>query len=140
MDTVLIIEDNAITRRSLRCLLEEQDEWNVAEACNGQDGLEKAVALCPDVIVLDFMMPDMNGLEAAACIKRINPRTPLILLTGYKSDSLERYAYEAGFSGVIEKGASARHLVQLVQILVKYGKSSTLIQQPALEKDTATCS
>lgn len=129
MSTILIIDDNAVVRQSLRHALEQTRDWSVAEASGGQEGVERARAIHPDLVVLDFVMPGMNGLEAAARIKRFDPYIPLIMVTAYKNDSLERHAYETGFSVVIAKDEIARRLIESVRILVRYGRKGNALRE-----------
>jgi CheY-like chemotaxis protein len=123
--TVLIADDHFNIREMLRHLFEQNQEWSVAEAANGQDAVEKVAQLRPDLVVLDFSMPVMNGLEAAVAIKRIRPRLPMILFTAYKDDFLEKQAYEKGFSVVVSKGEAANRLIDSARILLRYGTNTT---------------
>src|SRR5882724_4366688 len=80
--TVLIADDSASMRRSVRMLLEgRHTELKVREAIDGIDAIEKAKAFRPDLILLDLVMPRLNGAEAAAVLKNEMPETPVILFT-----------------------------------------------------------
>jgi len=82
--TVLIADDSASMRRSVRMLLEGRyTELKVREAIDGIDAIEKAKAFRPDLILLDLVMPRLNGAEAATILKEDMPETPVILFTMY---------------------------------------------------------
>lgn len=110
-------------RHTMRQLFEQHQHWNVAEAADGQEAVDKTARLRPDLVVLDFAMPGMNGLQAGDAIRRLNPRVPLILFTAYKDNSLEHQAFNRGFSVVLSKGESANRLIDSARVLVKYGKA-----------------
>jgi DNA-binding NarL/FixJ family response regulator len=81
---ILIVDDSTVLRNGLRSLLERHSGWLVCgEAVNGQDGLNKARELHPDIVVLDLSMPVMDGLEAAKHLSVISPCTPVVLFTNY---------------------------------------------------------
>lgn len=123
MNTILIVDDNALSRQSLRSVFEEHGDWRVAEAGDGKEGVLKAAELKPDLVVLDFAMPEMNGFEAATLMKRAAPQLPLILFTAYTDEFLEKQAYETGFSAVVTKRGSTRRLIEWVQALIKHRSS-----------------
>ena len=78
--TVLVVDDNAFVRHALCELFTSQADFDVCgEAENGQEGIQKAQEFHPDVIVMDFSMPVMNGIEAATALKRLMPAVPLII-------------------------------------------------------------
>jgi CheY-like chemotaxis protein len=75
---ILIVDDNPAVRRYLRGVLEQQDGWRVCdEVRNGEEAVERFRQNRPDVIVLDFQMPEMNGLDAARIITQLSPETPI---------------------------------------------------------------
>jgi chemotaxis response regulator CheB len=81
---ILIVDDNAAIRSLLRDALQREVGWRVCgEAENGQDAVEKAKRLRPDVIVLDLSMPVMNGLEAGRTLTEALPAVPLVLFTSF---------------------------------------------------------
>jgi len=114
--TILIADDNAAVRHSLRSCLEQHNDWQVCgEAENGKEAVEKVTALHPDVVILDFQMPVLNGLEAARQISIIAPNLPILMLTLYKSEQLWWEAQAAGIREVISKsdGGPKQLLVSL---------------------------
>src|SRR6202790_3259510 len=87
---VLIVDDHEAIRRELRRLFQSQPEFTVCgEAVDGVDAISKAQQLSPDLIILDFAMPEMNGLEAAIAIRYMMPDTALFLLTPYRDREFE---------------------------------------------------
>ena len=82
---ILIVDDSAVIRRAIRSFLQSRPGFEVCgEAADGIEALAKAEELKPDLIVLDFSMPKMNGLEAAAALQKIMPKVPIILYTFHK--------------------------------------------------------
>ena len=102
---ILLVDDSQLMRRCLRTLLEQQDRWKVCgEASNGQEAIERAQQAEPDVIVLDFQMPKMNGLDAAREIRRRSPKIPILMVTLHMSPQLEDQAKKIGIRGACDKG------------------------------------
>jgi len=101
---ILIVDDNVFIRRSLRSVLEAQDEWEVcAEASDGREAVAKFDREKFDVIVLDFQMPGMNGLDAAKQITQRSPSTPILMVTLHDSAQLAEEARKVGIRGVCPK-------------------------------------
>src|ERR1700675_4010262 len=101
---VLIVDDHEAVRRELRRLFQSQPEFTVCgEAVDGADAISKAEQLCPDLIILDLAMPEMNGLEAAGALRFIVPDAPLFLLPAYKNRELELAAFQSGIRAVFSK-------------------------------------
>lgn len=120
MKFILIVDDNPLVRRCLRDLLEQQSGWIVCgEAENGQDGIDKALQLHPDLILLDLVMPVMNGIEAARELKRVMPDTPLLMVTTYTNSHLTREALAVGVAAVAAKSDGATALVTDIQHLFR---------------------
>jgi two-component system, NarL family, nitrate/nitrite response regulator NarL len=92
------------------------------EAENGAQGLELAEQLQPNLIVLDFSMPVMNGLEAAPLFKKKFPETPIIMFTMFANDAFAKVAVAAGVTEVISKDQAASHLVPRVGSLLNSGR------------------
>jgi|SRR6185295_10995232 DNA-binding NarL/FixJ family response regulator len=116
---VLIVDDNEAIRRTLRYLFKENPEWTICgEATNGRDALEKAHELQPDLVILDFSMPVMNGLETATMLKKTSPRLPIVMLTAFKDRFLEQQAFNAGVSWVLSKTEDVSTVVDFARILL----------------------
>ena len=118
---ILIADDDVSIRRLLRRLLEEHSDWSVCgEATNGQEAIQQAEKLKPDVAVLDLAMPCMNGLEAARQISKITPSASLLLLTVQEvSSQLVQDARAAGFQGAVSKGTGAEVVTGIETLLGK---------------------
>jgi DNA-binding NarL/FixJ family response regulator len=118
MKSILIVDDSPLVRRTLRALLEQQSEWIVyGEAGNGRDGIDKAQQLHPDVIVLDLVMPVLNGIEASRVLKRLMPAIPLLMFTTFTDPYLKKEALAAGVNAVIAKSEGAITLISSIQAL-----------------------
>ena len=101
---VLIVDDNTIIRRSIRYCIEQNTDWEVCgEAENGRLAVEQVQQLQPDLVILDWQMPVMNGLEAAREIHRIAPSTTMLMLTLHDFGSLRQEAQAAGIREVLSK-------------------------------------
>jgi CheY-like chemotaxis protein len=101
---ILIADDSQTLRRALRGTLSKRGDWFVCgEAANGLQAVQLAAKLKPDVILLDFKMPIMNGLEAAREIMKNNPSTPIAMYTLDQSAQLEPEARKIGVNRVISK-------------------------------------
>jgi CheY-like chemotaxis protein len=103
--SVLLIDDNAYVRRALRNMFEAAG-FECTEFETGAAAIEKADQLKPDLIVLDFSMPVMNGLEAAPLLREKLPQTPIIMLTMFASRALEDIVLAAGVTILISKDRS----------------------------------
>jgi len=118
---ILIADDDGAIRRLLRRLIENHANWTVCgDAADGPEAVEKAAQLCPDIVVLDLAMPQMNGLQAAREISRNQPDLPLLLLTVQQvSKELTREAAHAGFKGAVSKNTGSE-VVRAIEILLKH--------------------
>jgi len=117
---ILIADDDPRIRQLIRRLLEEEKlEWKVCgEAVDGPDAVAKSVELFPDVVVLDLVMPQMNGLEAGREIIKRFPRMQMLLLTLQEiTPELARAAGKVGFQGAISKTTGA-NVVAGIQTLL----------------------
>jgi DNA-binding NarL/FixJ family response regulator len=115
---ILIVDDVPMVRAGLRMLLEMHKGWSVCgEAGDGQDAVEKALALNPDVVLLDVSMPHLNGLQAAQLIKRDRPDANIYFLTQYHSLEMARAAADAGARGYIAKVHIPTDLVPAIEAL-----------------------
>lgn len=133
---VLLSDDHPFVRRGLRTILESTDEYEVcAEAGDGDQTLDLAARLAPDVLILDISMPAPNGLEVAARLRESLPQTKILLITMHDSEEMLRAAAEAGVSGYLLKSDAEQLLIDALQS-VQEGRSfvspafdSTLVQQ-----------
>ena len=119
---ILIVDDNAIIRRSLRRILESVEGWKVCgEAADGQEGVDKARELGPDLIILDLSMPRLNGLEAARILSKTMPKVPLLMFSAHTGHIVEKEATAAGVSAVLSKTGDVDTLVRQAHILLGTG-------------------
>ena len=117
--SILIADDHELVRRGIRSLLEEEDGWVVtAEAENGRQAVEMALAGKPDVIVLDLGMPDLNGLEATRQILQKQPDARVLVLTVYEAEHVVQEVLEAGAKGYLLKSDAGRELTQAIKALL----------------------
>lgn len=109
---ILIVEDHNLLRQGLRSLVSNLPDFEVVgEARDGKEAIRQAVALTPDLVLMDLSMPGINGMEATAHIKRRLPQVRVLALTAYKTDEYVREALRAGADGYVLKDASYEELV-----------------------------
>ena len=115
----MIVDDQAVIRSMLREIFEPED-FDVSDATDGAEGVRKAQAEKPSLIILDLSMPLMNGLEAARELKVLMPDVPLLMFTNNAVGIVEKEARSAGISAVISKSdsdAMRRLLTQAKELL-----------------------
>jgi two-component system, chemotaxis family, chemotaxis protein CheY len=114
---ILIVDDSETTRRILRAIVQSR-EWTVCgEAVTGHDGIAKFKELSPDLVLIDLAMPDMNGLEAATSMTKVDAAIPLILFTVLDIPALAGPARKAGIAAVVSK-AQPWDLVSTIERVV----------------------
>jgi DNA-binding NarL/FixJ family response regulator len=113
---VLLVDDHAMVRRGMRDFLSLHDDIEVVgEAADGAAGVEQAKALQPDIVVMDLMMPNLDGIEATGRIKAALPDVEVIALTSFIEESRVVAAIEAGASGFLLKDAEADELAAAIR-------------------------
>ena len=118
---ILLADDHEVVRQGLRRLLEARPGWEICgEAGTGREAVEKASQLKPDVVVLDYSMPGLNGAEAARQIIQRVPRAEVLILTMHSSEDLIRGALEAGARAYVLKSDAGRDLISAVHALVEH--------------------
>jgi DNA-binding NarL/FixJ family response regulator len=116
---ILVADDHEMVRQGVRTVLERQAGWIVCgEASTGRDAVAKAVALQPDVVVLDISMPELNGLEVVRQIRRAVPAKVLILSV-HESDQIVTEVVEAGAHGYVLKVDAGNKLVRAVHTVLQ---------------------
>jgi two-component system chemotaxis response regulator CheY len=108
---ILIADDHAGVRTVLRSLFDKNGFEVCGEAVNGLDAIQKAQEFHPDLIVLDFCMPVMDGLEASRQLTRLMPDIPLMMFTSHVGRVMEEDARKAGIRRIIAKGESIQRLM-----------------------------
>lgn len=118
MIRILLVDDNPAVRRYLRAVLEQQESWRVSsEARNGVEALHNVLESQPDLIVLDYRMPDLNGVEVAKQISKMYPKIPILMVTLHLSRQLSDAAREAGIRGACAK-QDIGSVVEAVDVLL----------------------
>lgn len=121
MTRILIADDHDVVRSGLRAVLESQPGWKVvAEAADGKDAIGKAAATKPDVAVLDYMMPLINGLEATRHIRARLPKTEVLIFTIHEDEQLIAEVLNAGARGYVLKTDLSRQLLAAIQSLAEH--------------------
>jgi DNA-binding NarL/FixJ family response regulator len=116
---ILLADDHLIVRQGLKALLEREGFSVVAEVADGQEAIRSARERCPDVAVLDFGMPLLNGLGAAREILQACPRAKAILLTMHTEDHYVLEALQAGVKGYVVKTQAAADLIRAIHEVLR---------------------
>jgi DNA-binding NarL/FixJ family response regulator len=117
---ILIADDHDLIRRGVRALLTARSGWQVVgEACNGADAVQKAISLKPNVAILDFSMPELNGPGAAAQITEKVPETGVVVLTMHDSEQVMREVLQSGARGLVLKSDADRDLLDAVEAVAR---------------------
>ena len=111
---VLVVDDNPAMRRVLRGLLEDVGLEVAGEAADGLEGVTQAEALRPDVVLMDWRMPGLDGLAATAQIRTRLPQVQVVMFSAAESEGMARIAGQAGASAFVAKGASAQQVCAAV--------------------------
>ena len=113
--TVLIVDDHAVVRQGVRAFLEARTEFKVvAEADSGTSAVELVEQHIPDIVLMDLIMPEMDGVEATRRVKNISPRTQIVVLTSYHEDENIFPALEAGAISYILKDVDLDDLADAI--------------------------
>ena len=114
---VLIVDDHAMVRKGMKALLGEFDDFLVVgEASEGQKAVELVQNLKPDVVLLDLLMPVIDGIETTKQILAIQPDQRIIILTAYMGDDKITTALDAGAIGYLQKDTQSEELIQSIRI------------------------
>jgi DNA-binding NarL/FixJ family response regulator len=147
MTTILIADDHDVVRRGLRMLLETRPAWSVvAEARDGKGAVASAFRCRPNVAIIDYGLPQLNGIEAARQIRHHLPDTEILIFTMHNSDDILLHALEAGARGFLLKSDADDYVIAAVQALSQHkpfftGKvSETLISSFLAASGTARAS
>ncbi|MBF1690147.1 response regulator transcription factor [uncultured Streptococcus sp.] len=117
---ILLVDDHQMVRLGLKSYLElQEDIAEVSEAINGKEGVEKALAEHPDVIIMDIVMPEMNGIEATLAILKEWPEAKILILTSYLDNEKIYPVLDAGAHGYMLKTSSAEEILRAVKKVAK---------------------
>jgi DNA-binding NarL/FixJ family response regulator len=131
MIRVLIAEDHLMVRAGIRALLEKAgDIYVMGEASNGQEAIEMTETLKPDVLIMDIMMPRMNGIQAAENIREMKLPTHILLLSMYSDEGFVHQALQYGVKGYVLKSSVSDELLWAVRAVAS-GK--TYLSNPISE-------
>jgi DNA-binding NarL/FixJ family response regulator len=118
---ILVADDNPAVRSYLRAILEQQSTWVVCdEARTGTEALDRVKNNPPDMVLLDFQMPDLNGIDVARQISRLFPALPILMITIHLSPQLADEARRAGMRGACAK-TDVGSIVEAVNTLLNEG-------------------
>ena len=117
---IIVADDHTIVRQGLVRLLEDQPDLKVVgEAINGRVAVEKAMALQPDIVIMDIAMPLMNGIEASKRIRKHLPNTKILILSMYSHEYYIHELLETGISGYLLKDSSGRDIIKAIHAAMK---------------------
>jgi len=113
---VLVVDDHTMVRRGLATFLKIFDDLELAgEAASGQEAIQMCAQLQPDVVLMDMVMPDMDGASATRLIRKQSPSVQVLALTSFKEEILVQSALQAGAIGYLLKDVSADELAQAIR-------------------------
>lgn len=128
---LLLGDDHTLMRHGLLKLLEEQPEWEVvAEVGDGREAVRAAIALKPDVAILDVAMPLLNGIDAAQQILRRVPATRILMLSMHSEEAYVTRALQAGATGYLLKDSAGKDLLKAVEAVA----AGRAFFSPAIER------
>ena len=121
MKQILIADDHEVVRTGLRAIIETRADWIVrGEAINGRDAVAQALEMKPDIAIVDYSMPVMNGLEVSRRIKSHHLRTEVLILTMHESEEILTEILLAGIRGFLLKSDARSHLIAAVEALLDH--------------------
>ncbi|MEW6736571.1 MAG: response regulator transcription factor [Acidobacteriota bacterium] len=114
--SILIVDDHAVVRQGVISFLSTQTDINVVgEAASGAEAIKACIEYAPDVVLMDLLMPNLDGVEATRQIRQVSPRTQIIILTSYHEDKHILPAIQAGALSYLLKDVSPQELVEAVR-------------------------
>lgn len=117
---ILIADDHELIRRGVRNLISLRGGWKVVgEACDGADAVEQAESLRPDVAIIDFSMPKLDGPAAASQIAQVSPDTSVVVLTMHDSNHVIREVLRSGAKGLVLKTDADQDLIEAVEAVAQ---------------------
>ena len=120
---VVLVDDHPVVRKGLKALLEDEHAIHVVgEASQGSEAVDIITKLKPDVAILDLKLPDMNGLQATAEVKRHSPTTHVIILSMHANDFYVDEAFRKGADGYVVKDALEREIIEAIAVVAAGGR------------------
>ena len=121
MIRILIADDHDVVRSGLRHVIEAQPNWQVvAEAGDGKEAVQKALETKPDVAVIDYSLPLINGVEVTRQIRSVHPHTEVLIFTMHDNETLIEELLKAGARGYLVKTDAQRHLIGAIEALAAH--------------------
>jgi DNA-binding NarL/FixJ family response regulator len=118
---ILIADDHEVVREGMRALIEREPGWEVCGmATNGQEAVDSAKKLKPEIVVLDMTMPELDGLTALRQIKNALPNTEVVIFSAHHSEDVIEQLFDAGAKSYIQKSDAGRHLVTAIKSLAEH--------------------
>ena len=118
--TIFLADDHPIVLDGLRLVIETQSDFTiVGQAENGREALQQVTKNCPDIVIMDITMPELNGIEATQQINEICPISRVIILSMHSSTNHIFRALQAGASGYLLKGAASNEVVQAIRTVCR---------------------
>jgi NarL family two-component system response regulator LiaR len=118
--TVLIVDDHAVVRRGLRSFLKSEGDIEVVgEATNGTEAIEKVQQLLPEVVLMDLVMPGMDGIATTRTISRVSPTSHVLVLTSFGEEDKVFAAIKAGARGYMLKDVPAEDLARAIRCVAQ---------------------
>ncbi len=120
---ILIVDDHEVLREGLKSLLaKSRPDWEICgEATDGEQAIQLAQELKPDLVILDITMPRMSGLEASSRMRKLRLEVPVLIFTTHHSERLDTEVRKAGAQGYVLKSQAARDLVQAIDTILSGG-------------------
>lgn len=116
---IVIADDHEVVRSGLRAIVETRSDWSVSgEATNGEQAIASALETGADVVIVDYSMPLMNGLEVSRRLKSLRPRTEVLILTMHENEELLTEAILAGVRGFLFKSDARTQLISAIEALL----------------------
>ena len=130
---ILVADDDGLIRRMLYNLFEDEPDYDLcAEARNGEEAVALAKLHQPDLIILDFSMPVMNGIEAARELKKIMPNIPIILFTLFPPSATELALGEFSVDRIVPKSEVSHLMTHIRQLTPPFPSLDTISQVPVV--------
>lgn len=143
--TVMLVDDHAIVRGGVRAYLETQSDLEVVgEASSGAEAVKLAAELVPDVVLMDLVMPEMDGVEATWRLRQVSPRSNVVVLTSYHEDSHIFPAIKAGALSYLLKDIAPDELADAIRAAARHEAilhpqvASRLVQEMRGERKTGS--
>lgn len=136
---IMVVDDHMVVRKGIIAMLETEDDLQVVgEASNGREAVELAVSIQPDVVLMDLVMPELDGIEATRQIKQRAPRVQVLVLTSFSSNDKVLPSLNAGAIGYLLKDSNTTDLIRAIhQVARGEGSLHPLVTRQILKQITS---